>query len=58
MLVDLLFAVIAAAGVSIVLIVRQPSSAKLPDPSTVAGMPMAGPSSPAAAHAAINRTKR
>jgi hypothetical protein len=57
MLVDFLFAVIAAAGVSIVLIVRQPSSAKLPHPSTVAGMPMAGPASPEGAHAAINRKK-
>jgi hypothetical protein len=58
MLVDLLWAVIAAAGLSAVLILRRPSSAQLPDPSQVPDMPMAGPASPAAAHAAINRTKR
>jgi hypothetical protein len=57
MLVDLLWAVIAAVGLSVVLILRQPSGARLPDPSQVAGMPMAGPATPAAAHAAINRKK-
>jgi hypothetical protein len=34
-----------------------PRAARLPDPSTVPGLPMAGPASPAAAHAAINRKK-
>jgi len=53
----------AAAGVVIAgilrvaLIVRQPAGAKLPDPSTVPGMPMAGPALQKAAHAAINRKK-
>jgi hypothetical protein len=37
------------------LIVRPPLGGELPHPSKVAGMPMAGPASPAAAHAAINR---
>ena len=44
--------------VRIALIVWPPPAAKLPDPSTVPGMPMAGPASQQAAHAAINRKKR
>ena len=39
------------------LIVRPVPGAKLPDPSTVPGMPMAGPALQKAAHAAINRRK-
>ena len=57
MLVDLLWAVIAAVGLSVVLMLRRPVGGQLPDPSKVAGMPMAGPASPAAAHAAILREK-
>jgi len=57
MLVDLLWAVIAAAGLGVVLIVRPPPQRQLPHPSTVPGMPMAGPASMAAAHAVINRKK-
>jgi hypothetical protein len=49
------FGIVAAAVVRFALIVRPPPDAKLPHPSKVAGMPMAGPASPAAAHAAINR---
>jgi hypothetical protein len=47
-----------AAGLRVVLIVSPPSEAKLPDPSEVEGMPMAGPASQRMAHAAINRTAR
>ena len=57
MLIDLLLAVIAASGLSVVLIVRRPPDSRLKDPSMVPLMPMAGPASPAAAHAAINRKK-
>jgi hypothetical protein len=49
------FAVFATGMVRFALIVRPPPPANLPHPSKVAGMPMAGPASPAAAHAAINR---
>jgi hypothetical protein len=49
------FGLLAAAILRIALIVRRPTEAKLPHPSEVDGMPMAGPASPAAAHAAINR---
>jgi hypothetical protein len=49
------FAVFAAAVVRFALISRPPSPATLPHPSKVPGMPMAGPASRAAAHAAINR---
>lgn len=58
MLVDLLWSVIAAAAIGAALILRRPPEAKLPHPSKVPDMPMAGPASPAAAHAAINRKKR
>lgn len=48
----------AVAGiVRMALMVWPPPGAKLPDPSTVPGMPMAGPASQKAAHAAINRKK-
>jgi hypothetical protein len=47
----------AAGVVRVALIVWPPPGAKLPDPSTVAGMPMAGPALRKAAHAAINRKK-
>jgi hypothetical protein len=57
MLVDLLWAVIAAAGLSVVLMLRRPAGGQLPEPGTVPGMPMAGPATPAAAHAAILREK-
>jgi hypothetical protein len=48
---------VVAAVLRVVLIVRPPPGAKLPHPSKIAGMPMAGPASMAAAHAAINRKK-
>jgi len=51
------FAVVAAGVVGIALIVWPPRGAQLPDPSTVPGMPMAGPALQKAAHAAINRKK-
>jgi hypothetical protein len=51
------FAAAIAGVVRIALIVRPPPGAKLPDPSTVPGMPMAGPALHKAAHAAINRKK-
>ena len=51
------FATVAAAALRFALIVRPPPPATLPHPSKVAGMPMAGPASLAAAHVAINRTK-
>ena len=41
----------------VALIVWPPAGAKLPDPATVPGMPMAGPAMMKAAHAAINRKK-
>jgi hypothetical protein len=55
-------ALLAAAGLvacvlRVGLIVRPPPGARLPDPSTVPGMPMAGPALQKAAHAAINRRK-
>ena len=48
---------VVAAVLRIVLIVRPPAGAQLPHPSKFAGMPMAGPASMPAAHAAINRKK-
>ena len=58
MVIELLaFAVIAAGVVRFVLIVRPAPGAKLPHPSKVPDMPMAGPASIAMAHAAINRKK-
>ena len=50
-------ALLAVYLVRITLIVRPVTGAKLPDPAKVAGMPMAGPASQKAAHAAINRKK-
>jgi hypothetical protein len=53
--------IIAAGGVAallrIALTVRPVPGGKLPDPSTVAGMPMAGPASQQAAHAALSRQR-
>lgn len=51
------FAVLAASGLRVVLIVWPLGGARLPDPSTVAGMPMAGPASQQAAHAALSRQR-
>jgi hypothetical protein len=51
------FAVLFAGVVRIALIIWPPRGAQLPDPSTVPGMPMAGPALQKAAHAAINRKK-
>jgi hypothetical protein len=51
------FATAVAAVLRVALIVRPPPGAKLPHPSKIAGMPMAGPASLAAAHAVINRKK-
>ena len=51
------FGVVVAGVVFIALTVGLPRGAKLPDPRTVPGMPMAGPASQQAAHAAINRKK-
>jgi len=48
---------LVAAVLRIVLIVWPLPGAQLPHPSKVVGMPMAGPASKAAAHAAINRKK-
>ena len=48
---------LVACAVNVALIVWPPRGAKLPDPSTVPGMPMAGPALQKAAHAAINRKK-
>ena len=49
----------AVAGVvRIAVIVWPPAGAKLPDPSTVPGLPNAGPASPKTAHAVINRKKK
>ena len=53
----LALALLAGCVVSVALIVWPPRGAKLPDPSTVPGMPMAGPALQKAAHAAINRKK-
>jgi hypothetical protein len=51
-------ALIFAAALRCVLIVSPPSEARLPDPSQIEGMPMAGPASPRDADAVINRRKR
>ena len=48
---------VVAPVLRVVLTVRPPCEGKLPHPSKVAGMPMAGPASIPAAHAAINRKK-
>jgi hypothetical protein len=55
-LVELVGCALLVAGVvRFALIVWPPAGAKLPDPSTVAGMPMAGPASVKAAHGALSR---
>jgi hypothetical protein len=55
---EMLFAAALVAGaLRIALIVWPPPGASLPDPSTVPGMPMAGPALQKKAHAAINRKK-
>ena len=48
-------AVLAAAGVRFLLVMRPLPSSELPDPSKVAGMPMSGPASTQAAHASLRR---
>jgi hypothetical protein len=48
-------AVLAAAGVRFILVMRPLPSNELPDPSKVAGMPMSGPASRQAAHASLRR---
>jgi hypothetical protein len=48
-------AVLAAAGVRFLLVMRPMPSSELPDPSKVAGMPMSGPASRQAAHASLRR---
>jgi hypothetical protein len=53
----LALALLVGCIVRVALIVWPPPGAKLSDPSTVPGMPMAGPASQKAAHAAINRKK-
>jgi hypothetical protein len=50
-------AALAACVLRLALIVRPLPGARLPHPSKVAGMPMAGPALQKAAHAAINRRK-
>jgi hypothetical protein len=55
-LVELLVpAALALCVVRFLLIVKRPSGATLPHPSKVPGLPMTGPASIAAAHAAITR---
>jgi hypothetical protein len=49
---------LVAGALRVALIVWPPVGTKLPDPSTVPGMPMAGPASQKAAHDAINRKKK
>jgi hypothetical protein len=53
----LAFAGLLACIVRVALIVWPPPGAKLPHPSKVAGMPMAGPASQASAHAALSRQR-
>ena len=48
-------AVLALCIVRVLLLLLPPPRAKLRDPAKVPGMPMAGPSSAASAHAAIMR---
>jgi hypothetical protein len=50
-------AALVACVLRLVLIVRPLPGAKLPDPSKVPGMPMAGPALQKAAHAVITRRK-
>jgi hypothetical protein len=47
---------LVAAMVRVALIVRPPARAKLPDPAKL-GMPMAGPATLQAAHAALSRQR-
>lgn len=54
----LALALLAGCIVRMALIVWPPAGAKLSDPSTVRGMPMAGHASQQSAHAAINRKRR
>ena len=51
------FGFLVAGVLRVALIVWPPPGAKLPDPSTVPGMPMAGPASINAAHAALSRQR-
>ena len=51
----LALAALAWCAVRLVLLLLPPPRAKLRDPAKVPGMPMAGPSSAASAHAAIMR---
>jgi hypothetical protein len=51
------FGLVVAGIVRVALIVWPPPGAKLPHPSTLPDMPMAGPALQKAAHAAINRKK-
>jgi hypothetical protein len=50
-------AVLAGCAVRVLLIVRPPPNGKLPHPSEVPDLPMAGPAVKAAAHKAILRKK-
>ena len=53
----LAMSLLAGCVAKVTLTVWPPRGAKLPDPTTVPGMPMAGPALQKAAHAAINRKK-
>jgi hypothetical protein len=50
-------AALALCVVRFLLAASTPGGAKLPDPSKVPGMPMAGPASIASAHAALSRQR-
>jgi len=50
-------AMLVACMVRVALIVRPPPNGKLPHPSKIPLLPMAGPARQKAAHAAINRRK-
>jgi hypothetical protein len=54
----LALAVLAGCCIRVALIIWPPRGAKLPDPATVPGMPMAGPASQQAAHAALTGKRR
>jgi hypothetical protein len=51
-------ALFVACMLRVALIVRPPPNSKLPHPSKIAGLPMAGPALQKAAHAAIIRKKK
>jgi hypothetical protein len=51
------FGLLVAGVLRVALTVWPPGTAKLPDPSEVAGMPMAGPASINSAHAALSRQR-